>query len=84
MPRRTHLLRLISALTLGVLLAAGLAACGGSSRNAAATLETPPLTVPTGATLPRLPSPRRLIRIKILATAFASRRAASHAENVSV
>lgn len=41
-------------------------------------------TFATGATLPGLPSPRRLIRIKILATAFASRRAASHAENVSV
>lgn len=51
MPRRTHPLLLIAALAVGLLLAVGVAACGGGSQSAG-TLETPPLTVGTGATLP--------------------------------
>jgi hypothetical protein len=50
-PRRTHPPRFIAALVTGLLLALGVAACGGGSQSAG-TLETPPLTVGTGATLP--------------------------------
>lgn len=49
-PRRTYAISIV-ALLLGLLSALGLAACGSSSQSAS-TLETPPLTVDTGATLP--------------------------------
>lgn len=52
MPRRTHPLLLAAALAVGLLLAVGVAACGGSGSESAGTLDTPPLTVGTGATLP--------------------------------
>lgn len=52
MPRRTHPLLLVAALAVGLLLAVGVAACGGSGSQSAETLETPPLTVGTSATLP--------------------------------
>jgi hypothetical protein len=51
-PRRTHPLLLIAALAVGLLLALGVSACGGGGSQSAETLETPPLTVGTGATLP--------------------------------
>jgi hypothetical protein len=51
-PRRTHPLLLLAALAVGLLLALGVAACGGSDSQSAGTLDTPPLTVGTGATLP--------------------------------
>jgi hypothetical protein len=51
-PRRTHPLLLTAALAVGLLLALGVAACGGDGSRSAATLETPPLTVGTGVTLP--------------------------------
>lgn len=40
------------ALTVGLLLALGVAACGGGGSQSAETLETPPLTVGTGVTMP--------------------------------
>jgi hypothetical protein len=49
-PRRTYA-TFSAALLLGLLSAFGVAACGSSSQSAS-TLETPPLTVDTGATLP--------------------------------
>ncbi|MGN6190187.1 MAG: hypothetical protein ACTHOE_14940, partial [Conexibacter sp.] len=53
MPRRTHRIPLLAAaLTMGLLLALGVAACGGGGSQSAETLDTPPLTVGTGATLP--------------------------------
>ncbi|HEX7289636.1 MAG TPA: hypothetical protein VF250_00800 [Conexibacter sp.] len=52
MPRRTHPLLLAAALAVGLLLAVGLAACGDSGSGSAETLDTPPLTVGAGATLP--------------------------------
>lgn len=52
MPRRTHPLLLIAALAVGLLLALGVAACGGGGSQSAETLDTPPLTVGAGATLP--------------------------------
>jgi len=51
-PRRTHPLALIAALAMGLLLAFGIAACGGSGSPSSETLETPPLTAGAGATLP--------------------------------
>lgn len=52
MPRRTHRIPLtVAALAAGLLLALGVAACGGGSQSAG-TLETPPLTVGTGVTMP--------------------------------
>ncbi len=52
MPRRTHaLLPPATALAAGLTLALGVAACGGGSQSAQ-TLDAPPLTVGTGATLP--------------------------------
>jgi hypothetical protein len=51
-PRRTHPLLLIAALALGALVPVGLVACGGGSSPSAQTLDQPPLTVDTGATLP--------------------------------
>jgi len=51
-PRRTHPLLLAAALAVGLLLALGVAACGSGGSQSAETLETPPLTVGTGATLP--------------------------------
>jgi hypothetical protein len=51
-PRRTHPLLFATALAVGLLLALGVAACGGGGSQSAETLETPPLTVGTGATLP--------------------------------
>jgi hypothetical protein len=51
-PRRTHPLVLIAALAMGLLLAFGIAACGDSGSQSAETLEAPPLTAGTGATLP--------------------------------
>ncbi len=52
MPRRTHNIPLtVAALAAGLLLALGVAACGGGSQSAG-TLETPPLTVGTGVTMP--------------------------------
>lgn len=52
MPRRTNPLLLVAALAVGLLLALGVAACGDSGSQSADTLETPPLTVGTAATLP--------------------------------
>jgi hypothetical protein len=51
-PRRTHPLLFVAALAVGLLLALGVAACGSSGTDSAETLDTPPLTVGTGATLP--------------------------------
>jgi hypothetical protein len=51
-PRRTHPLLFVAALAVGLLLALGVAACGSSGSGSAETLDTPPLTVGTGATLP--------------------------------
>jgi len=51
-PRRTHPLAFIAALAMGLLLAFGIAACGSSGPQSAETLEVPPLTAGTGATLP--------------------------------
>jgi hypothetical protein len=51
-PRRTHPLTLIVALAVGLLSAVGVAACGAGGSSSAETLETPPLTVGAGATLP--------------------------------
>jgi hypothetical protein len=50
--RPTHPLLLAAALAVGLLLALGVAACGSSGSDAAQTLDAPPLTVGTGATLP--------------------------------
>ncbi|HEU4701630.1 MAG TPA: hypothetical protein VFS37_04040 [Conexibacter sp.] len=52
MPRRTHPSSLLAAFAVGLLLALGVAACGGGASESAGTLETPPLTVGTGVTLP--------------------------------
>jgi len=41
-----------AALAVGLLLALGVAACGGGGSQSAETLETPPLTVGTGVTMP--------------------------------
>jgi hypothetical protein len=51
-PRRTHPLLVVAALAVGLLLALGVAACGSGGSQSAETLDTPPLTVGTGATLP--------------------------------
>jgi hypothetical protein len=51
-PRRTHPLLFVAALAVGLLLALGVAACGSSGSDSAETLDTPPLTVGAGATLP--------------------------------
>jgi hypothetical protein len=52
-PRRTHHIPLFAAaLAVGLLLAFGIAACGGGGSQSAETLEAPPLTAGTGATLP--------------------------------
>ena len=52
MPRRTHIPLLLAALALGLLSAIGVAACGDAGSSSAETLDAPPLTVDTGATLP--------------------------------
>ena len=52
MPRRTHPPLLLAALAVGLLLALGVTACGSGGSQSAETLDTPPLTVGTGATLP--------------------------------
>jgi hypothetical protein len=51
-PRRTHPPLLAAALAAGLLLALGLAACGSSGSQSAETLDAPPLTVGSGASLP--------------------------------
>jgi hypothetical protein len=57
-PRRTHPLLFVAALATGLLLALGVAACGGEGSQSAETLEAPPLTVGTGAALPSTSSAR--------------------------